>query len=115
MSLWNVLSVCLIIVCIVAGDYILQIRKIYKIKRDQTANELIELYKTRERGERLLNVLEVMYVPVVLGMLGGSGINLFQDIIFFLAVAAIIVALNCRIYRYTIRIKQLEMYQQKMS
>lgn len=114
MTLRNILLAFVFIVCLLRLDYIVQIREINKINYENFEKKLLELYRRKERGERFLNVLGVMYVPVVIGMLQSNKVALDLKIVFFLMVTAIIIALNCRIYRYVIRIKQLEIYQPKM-
>lgn len=113
MTMWKILIIFVGIVCILCADYILQIRKVYKIHHEEIDKKILKLHETKERGERLLNVLGVMYVPTVLGMLEGDMIVLNVKIIIFLAVTAIIIALNCRLYKYAIYIKKLEIHLQK--
>lgn len=112
MVVWKILIILVIMICVLCFDYILHIRKIYKIDGEELDNKILKLCENKEKGERLLNVLGVMYVPVVLGMLEES-FNVWVNIIIFLMVTVVYVALNCRIYKYTIRIKKLELEQQR--
>lgn len=112
MVVWNILIILIIMICVLCFDYILHIRKIYKIDGEELDNKIFKLCENKEKGERLLNILGVMYVPVVLGMLEELS-NVWVNIIIFLMVTAVFVALNCKIYKYTIRIKKLELEQQR--
>lgn len=112
MDVWKILIILVILICVLCFDYILHIRKIYKIDGEELDNKILKLCENKEKGERLLNVLGVMYVPVVLGMLEES-FNVWENIIIFLMVTVVFVALNCRIYKYTIRIKKLELEQRR--
>lgn len=110
--MWKIIIFFEIILCVLCVDYILHIRKIYKIDRENLNDKILKLSENKEKG---LNVLGIMYVPTVLGMLENSSLDQYVRIMLFLLITAVVIALNCRIYKYTIRIKKLELEQQSLE
>lgn len=110
MQMWDMIFFLIVIVCGLCADYIFQIRKVYKITHEKMEEKLLKLYAAKERGERFLSVLGVMYFPIVLGMIEDNSISQNKKVVIFLMVTAIVIALNCRIYKYAICIRKLEIY-----
>lgn len=113
--MWKIIIFFEIILCVLCVDYIFHIRKIYKIDRENLNDKILKLSENKEKGERFLNVLGIMHVPTVLGMLENSSLDQYVRIMLFLLITAVVIALNCRIYKYTIRIKKLELEQQSLE
>lgn len=82
MGVWKILIICVIMLCALAGDYIIHVRKIYKINRENLHDQILKLYENKEKGESLLNVLGIMYVPTVVGMLEETSNQCIQILIF---------------------------------
>ena len=112
MDVWKILIILVILICVLCFDYILHIRKIYKIDGEELDNKILKIVrKQRKRRE----TIECIRRDVCYGSIRYARriIQCMGEYNNFLMVTVVYVALNCRIYKYTIRIKKLELEQRR--
>ena len=59
--MWKIIIFFEIILCVLCVDYILHIRKIYKIDRENLNDKILKLSENKEKGEGFLNVLGINF------------------------------------------------------
>ena len=82
-------------------DYLQHVRKLSKMTKDKVSR-LINM------GESLMNVLGVIYEPTIFMCISSEGMESCEKNIIVFAVAGIVVELNCRIYKYKEKLRNLE-------
>ena len=82
-------------------DYLQHVRKLSKMTKDKVSRSI-------NMGESLMNVLGVIYVPTIFMCISSEGMESCEKNIIVFAVAGIVVELNCRIYKYKEKLRNLE-------
>ncbi len=81
-------------------DYIYQTRKRYTMTLD-------DLQNINDKGERLLNILEVFYIPTLIKILDFTTIPSLYIVVIGVA-TFLIITLQCRLHAYAKRIHALQ-------
>ena len=55
--MWKIIIFFEIILCVLCIDYILHIRKIYKIDRENLNDKILKLSENKEKGERFFKCI----------------------------------------------------------
>ena len=97
----------IVILFLTFKDWIIVSRKIKRMR----INNIEKLYRVRDMGETFLNVLSVLYVPLVLDALTAEGVVPIVSIVGTVMVGVLVIWLNCRIYMYKAKIRALKEQQ----
>ncbi len=102
--IYFIFAIVITITILTFKDWLLVSRKLKRMRK----KHIEKLYRVKDMGEMFINVLSILYVPLVLDMLTAEQVKPIVSIVGTIMVAVLVIWLNCRIYMYNVKIRELE-------